>query len=145
MNIYIHYKFFFVLVFQSVFMSSCAVSLPLWALQKLETFAAQNKRVTELQNIMSWKGPIRIIAGSTYFFPQGNKSVSRILLNFLWSILGTGWWPSDSVLCGHRENPLCSLTSVLSVRLRFTSLTRFGNRENFLPGKLGRENISWDV
>lgn len=79
------------------------------------------------------------------FFPLGNKLVSRICLNFLWSMLGTVWWSSDSVLCGHTENPLCSLSSVSFCQAYVHTINEFGIRANFFPSELGREKVSWDI
>lgn len=137
---------FLTLIFQSARMGSCAVSLPLWALQKLETFAAYNQRITELQNILCWKGPIRVTAESTHFFPPRNKLASRICLNFLFKHagdrMGIKWL---CALWSYRKSFVQPHLVCLSVRHRLTPLTRFGIRENFLPSDLGREKEPWDI
>lgn len=84
---------------------------------------------TDTENIYS-SGRLGFLV---FFCPLGNKLVSGVCLNFLWSMLGTGWWSSDPVLCGRTESSLCSITGVSCCQVQGHTSNWIWNQKEFPP------------
>lgn len=113
---YMHYILFIIHMHYALFKSMAMNSyVPLWALQILKIFTAQEG------------------LGFFFFCPLGNKLVSGVCLNFLWSMLGTGWWSSDPVLCGSTESSLCSITGVSCCQVQGHTSNWIWNQKEFPP------------
>lgn len=75
---------------------------------------------------------------STFFFTQAINWFPESVLTFCEACWGQDgdevtWWSSDTVLCGCRENPLCSLTSVSHYQAQGHTSNRIWNQGELPP------------